>query len=76
MIKKLYHSVRAITKNEPMGLYSGGLIFGRIFASEIWGFVYIFICLFITHSYFRNFTVLVFSISIVFGTSSCRFASS
>ena len=27
-----------------MGLYSGGFIFGRIFASEIWG------------AYFRNFT--------------------
>ena len=37
-----------------MGLYSGGLIIGRIFASEIWGayfreglFIYLFIYLFI-----------------------------
>ena len=32
-----------------MGLYSGGLTIGRIFASEIWGayFIYLFIYLFI-----------------------------
>ena len=36
---------------QSMGLYSGGLIFGRIFASEIWG------AFFFQEDLFRNFTM-------------------
>ena len=39
-----------------MGLYSGGLIIGRIFASEIWG-AYVREGLFFGGAYYRNFTV-------------------
>ena len=39
-----------------MGFYSGGLIIGRIFASEIWG-VYFREGLFEGGDYYRNFTV-------------------
>ena len=41
-----------------MGLYSGGLIIGRIFASEIWGGAYLLGGVFFGGgAYYRNFTV-------------------
>ena len=47
-----------------MGLYLGGLIIGRIFASEIWRGYFLFIYLFFFFwggggDYYRNFTVLL-----------------
>ena len=57
-----------------MGLYTGGLIIGRIFASEIWGpyfreglYIYLYIYLFFSAgggeggAYYRNFTVYSFN---------------
>ena len=60
-----------------MGLYSGGLIIGRIFASEIvgggalfsGGLIYLFVFFFLGGgAYYRSFTVLCcISFAVVFG---------
>ena len=51
-----------------MGLYSGGLIIGRIFASEIWGAYFRDRLLFLWGggggAYYRNFTVIVLYLQI------------
>ena len=61
-----------------MGLYSGGLIIGRIFASEIWPGAYfrkgLFFFLGGGGAYYRNFTVFLFiCISAVHIISFCVF---
>ena len=49
-----------------MGLHSGGLIVGRIFASEIWGALIFSGGLIFGGAYYRNFTVFTFEGKTVF----------